>query len=113
MDKIIDFLRFIKSILAYFSNLEIFGFHIDMFLHFIISFILILILLTRFTIKRSIIVVGSLLLLKELLDVFAKSRLEYIRPPTIDFILDIFFGFLGIGLAVFIYRKNMSKIKYL
>jgi hypothetical protein len=113
MDKIIDFLRFIKSILAYFSNLQIFGLHIDLFLHFIVSFILIFILVTRFTLKKSIILVVVLLFLKELLDVFAKSRLEYIRPPTIDFILDILSGCLGIGLAVIIYQKKMNKPRYL
>lgn len=95
----IDFLRRIRSFFSYFSELELFGVPLDLPFHFAVGFAGFLLLRPWLGVKRSAISLGALMLAKELADVFAKSRLEYIRPPTLDFVLDLVFGLLGISAA--------------
>jgi len=96
--------------MSFFSQLQIWGFHVDFVLHFIVSFFLILILQLRFSMKKSIWIVIALQILKELADIFAKSRIEYIRPPTLDLIVDLSFGGLGI-LAGYLWVNWREKRK--
>ena len=105
----LDFLRAIRSIITKVSSAKILGIHVDLLLHFLFSFLLILILHKKFSLKSSIVIVSVLLVLKELGDIFIKSRLEYIRPPALDLPLDLFSGFCGILLAYLLIKKKGNK----
>jgi hypothetical protein len=97
---VIDALRTIKRFVYRTSSVEIFGIHIDVVLHFIVAFGLVVLLAKFLSAKKSVIIALALVALKELADVFLKSRIEYIRPPTIDALVDIGFGILGITLGM-------------
>jgi hypothetical protein len=50
------------------------------------------------------------MILKEAVDVFAKSRAEYIRPPQIDGLVDMVSGIIGVGLAVWIWKARRKRV---
>ncbi len=111
MGKIIELLRTARELLYKFSAIEVFGIHIDTTLHLIFTFILFFIFKRFTSVKKSIILIISLQILKEIFDLFAKSRIEYIRPPTVDLLYDLIFGFIGLFLALLISGNLRIKRK--
>ena len=85
---------------------------IDMPLHFLVTFVLFFLLRHWLSNSLSIVIVVAAILFKEVVDVFAKSRVEYIRPPALDASGDLLFGLLGLLLAYFVFnrrRENAEK----
>jgi len=94
--------------MEFFGEMNINGFPLDWVFHLIVAFLLMLILTKFITPKKSLLIVCFLIVLKEVVDIFGKSRLEYIVPPEIDTPKDIIAGLLGIFLY-FKYRKFTDK----
>lgn len=105
----IDFLRQLKYLLAEISSFKIFGFHIDFFLHFFIGGLLFYILQRKYSAKTSLIFTLAFMVLKEIVDLFLKSRLEYVRPPGLDVLGDFLSGLAGIGLVTFLKYYKLTN----
>jgi hypothetical protein len=56
--------------------------------------------------KRVIMLGVGLLITKELFDVFAKTRLEYIRPPEADIAIDLASGLVGIAIGLWLAKRR-------
>ncbi len=93
-----DIGRGIKHILGFFGQMNIKGFPLDWVFHLILAFLLMYLLNRFISIKKSVVIVLFLIIFKEIVDVFGKSRIEYIVPPSIDTPKDIIAGLLGIYL---------------
>jgi mannose/fructose/N-acetylgalactosamine-specific phosphotransferase system component IIC len=91
------------------SSIQVFGFQIDSALHFIVGFAMIFILHRFLSIKKTLYVSFGLIALKEIVDVFAKTRAEYIRPPALDAFYDVVFGVIGVLLAVWMIRRREAR----
>jgi hypothetical protein len=108
--ELINILKFIRNFMEFFGEMNINGFPLDWVFHLIVAFLLMLILTKFITPKKSLLIVCFLIILKEVVDIFGKSRLEYIVPPAIDMPKDIIAGLLGIFLY-FKHRKYKKKRK--
>jgi hypothetical protein len=107
---LLDLLRFIRDCMGYLGELNIRGFPLDWVFHFIFAFLLMLLLNKFLSIKKCIWIVCFLIVLKEVVDVFGKSRLDYIVPPEIDLPKDILAGLAGL-LLYLKYHKHSLKQK--
>lgn len=107
---ILHFLRFIRSCFGFFGEMNIHGFPLDWVFHLIGAFLLMLLLTKFISIKKSLWIVCFSMALKEVVDIFAKSRAEYIVPPSIDMPKDIIGGLAGIYFY-FKYHQHLSKKK--
>jgi len=112
---IIDFLRRIRDIVNSIGQIQIFGFHVDVMLHFFVAFILTFVLRRWFNVRKTSLTIIILIISKEIFDIFAKSKIDYIRPPGLDIFYDIVAGlagiFLGIVIASFFSSGNLVKKK--
>jgi len=105
----LDLLRSGREILAQFSTMQVFGIPVDWFFH-LVGATVIFFFATRFiSLKKSLWLTIGLLVGKEVFDVFAKTRLEYIRPPTVDLALDMTAGLAGIG-AGYLLAKRYPRL---
>jgi len=87
------------------SAVHVFGVPIDWFLH-LVGAILIVFAASRFWARGRVVWVAlGMILAKELFDVFAKTRAEYIRPPTLDLAFDLTAGLAGLGIGWFLARR--------
>ena len=112
MNTIIETLRAIRGLFYEFSAYELWGMPIDMPLHFFVTFVLFFLFRHWLSNSLSIVIVVAAIFLKEVVDVFAKSRVEYIRPPALDASGDLLFGLLGLLLAYYVFnrrRENAEK----
>ena len=101
----LDLLHEARSLMYEISAVSVMGVPIDWFLH-LIGAILIVFAASRFwALGRVVRLALALILAKELFDVFAKTRAEYIRPPTADLALDLTAGLAGIGIGWFLARR--------
>jgi hypothetical protein len=105
----IDFLRSVKRGFYAVSSYQIGGFQIDTALHFIIGCVMILVLCRFFSRKKSLSIAFGLIILKEVVDVFAKSRADYIRPPHLDLLFDVAAGTLGVLAGLWILKRRREK----
>lgn len=101
----LDILRSIRGFVNYFSEMEILGIHIDWFFHLTGVAILVFATSKFLRPRRTIQIAVAVILSKEIVDIFAKSRLEYIRPPTLDILFDLTAGFLGIALGAWVTKR--------
>jgi hypothetical protein len=106
----LEFLRFIRSCMTFFSEMNIRGFPLDWVFHLAFAFFLMLLLTKFISIRKSIWIVCFLIILKEVVDFFGKSRTDYIVPPSIDLPKDILAGLAGLFLYLK-YHKHMIKKK--
>lgn len=99
---VLDFLRFCRKILYSAGHVQVLGFHIDFLLHFAVAFLLAFVLRRWLNPKKTALLVILLIAAKELVDILAKSRIEYIRPPGLDLAMDVTAGAVGLwfGLAL-------------
>ncbi|MEZ4388098.1 MAG: hypothetical protein R3D98_11080 [Candidatus Krumholzibacteriia bacterium] len=101
----LDVLRAVRNFLNRFSEMSVLGVHIDWVFHLtgaaVIMFALTRVLSRTWALRLTI----AVLVLKELVDVFAKSRAEYIRPPGLDLAFDLTSGLAGIGLGYLAARR--------
>ncbi|HPF36318.1 MAG TPA: hypothetical protein P5571_12330 [Candidatus Krumholzibacteria bacterium] len=104
-ERILDVARFVKNILNRFSTAEVAGVPIDWFFH-LCGAMLIAWVASAFLPRKRVLQVGvALILAKELFDVFAKTRMEYIRPPEADIALDIASGVAGLFLGFWLAKR--------
>ncbi len=106
---ILNFLRFIRSCLSWLGEMNIRGFPLDWVFHLIFAFLLMLFFAKIFSKKKSIWIVCFFIILKEVLDIFGKSRIEYIVAPEIDLPKDIIAGLMGIYIYLKCHRFLMKK----
>lgn len=100
-----DLARSIKSFFARFSAMEVLGVPIDWFFH-LAGIAVVVVVSLRFFPRRIVARLALVLIVfKELFDVFAKTRVEYIRPPGIDLLFDVTSGLIGLGLGLWIAKK--------
>lgn len=97
---VLDFLRFFRNILYSAGRVQVFGLYIDFLLHLAIAFVLAFLLRRWLNPRKTSLLIILLIAVKELVDIFAKSRIEYIRPPGLDLILDVIAGLAGICLGL-------------
>ncbi len=101
----LDFLREARSLMYEISAVEVMGVPIDWFFH-LVGAALIFFVASRFwPTKRVLRLTLLLLVAKEVFDIFAKTRVEYIRPPTHDLALDMTAGLVGIGVGWWLARR--------
>jgi len=106
---VLDFLRRVKEFLNDFSEMRVLGVPMDWFFHFVGAGIVFLVAARLLSLRRALLLTCGLLLGKELFDVFAKTRLEYIRSPTADLAVDLSAGAAGIAAGYFLARRIRSK----
>lgn len=105
-ERILDAARWGKGILERFSTAEVLGVPIDWFFHLTFA-ALIAWVAAAFLPRRRVVQLGVALIVgKELFDVFAKTRLEYIRPPEADIALDLASGLAGLFLGLWLARRR-------
>jgi len=101
----LDFLREARSLMYEISAVHVFGIPVDWFFH-LVGAILIVFTASRFwALGRVVRLALGLILAKELFDIFAKTRAEYIRPPTADLAFDLTAGLAGLGIGWFLARR--------
>jgi len=101
----LDFARSVRNLMDRLSSMTVMGVHVDWFFH-MFGAAVIVIMASRF-LSRRIVLWGTIALLigKELFDVFAKTRAEYIRPPGIDLIFDLTSGLVGLALGLYLVKR--------
>jgi hypothetical protein len=86
--------------------MRVLGIHVDWFFHLTGALLAVLVAARFLSLRRSLQVAIGLLVSKEIFDVFAKTRLEYIRPPTLDLAVDMSSGGAGILIAYLLLRRR-------
>lgn len=105
----LEFLRQIRGLFNRFSTMEVFGVHIDWFFH-LTGAALIVFVARRFLPERRVVLLTlGLLVAKEVFDVFAKTRLEYIRAPGLDLLFDMTAGLAGLALGLWLARRRNRR----
>ena len=94
-----DLLREARGLIHRIGCGQVLGVPIDWLLH-LGGAALIVFCLGRFmALWRAVGLTVALLIAKETFDIFAKTRAEYIRPPTLDLAADLAAGLSGIALG--------------
>ena len=81
------------------SNIHVGGYQIDTGLHLVVGFCLVVLLSQFVSLKKSVSATLGLILLKELVDLFAKPRMYRMAPLHMDLVYDVISGILGVCLA--------------
>lgn len=104
-ERILDAARAVKGFFNWFSTAQIAGVPIDWVFHLGVATLIAWIAAAFLPRKRVWQLGVALVLTKELFDVFAKTRLEYIRPPGADITLDVACGVAGLFLGLWLARR--------
>ncbi len=103
---ILDVARWGKGLFNTFSQATLFGMPLDWVFH-LLGAILITWVASVYLARKRVIILGvGLLILKELLDIFAKTRLEYIRAPEADIALDLASGLVGLAIGLWLAKHR-------
>lgn len=102
----LEFLRQIRGLFNRFSAMEVFGVHIDWVFHLIGAAAIVFVARRYLAERRVVLLTIGLLVAKELFDVFAKTRLEYIRAPGLDLLFDMTAGLVGLALGLWLARRR-------
>ena len=105
----LDFLRELRGLLNYFSEMSVLGVHIDWFFHLTGVAFLVTLAAQFLEIHKAVKLAVAAIVLKEVVDIFAKSRVEYIRPPGLDILFDLTAGILGLFLGVWLAKLIRQK----
>lgn len=106
---IIDLLRLCRKALYTIGHAQVFGFHIDFLVHFLVASVLAFVLRRWISVRKTFLLIVVLMTAKELIDILAKSRLEYIRPPGLDFLVDMAAGLIGLCLGLILAPRFPAK----
>ncbi len=108
----LELLRTMRNALYDLSSIQVYGVGIDGLLHLVFAFAAIIVLHRYLGLRKSVYIAAALIVLKEVVDIFAKSSVEYIRPPALDFFMDIGFGCAGVVLAIlYLNRQSLGNAK--
>lgn len=105
----LDLAREIRSLLFSVGAVEVLGMPIDWLLHLVGGALIVLIGARFFDLGRVVRLGASLLMAKELFDVLAKTRAEYIRPPTLDVAVDLAAGLGGIAVGYCLVKTRGAR----
>ncbi len=101
----LDLARSVRGFMNRFSTMEVLGVPIDWFFHMVGAAVFVLAASRFLAMKTVVRLTLALLVGKELFDVFAKTRIEYIRAPGLDLLFDMTAGLAGLGLGWWIARR--------
>jgi outer membrane receptor protein involved in Fe transport len=97
------------------SSTRIYGFELDVALHFLVGAIIFASVARYWGNRSACWSLAAAIFLKEIIDVFAKSNVDYVQVPGAagwrDIVEDVFFSALG-GLAVWLlqrWRQSRSR----
>ena len=105
MEAILDILRRLRNLMNALSTAAVGGVHVDWLFHLLGAAGLVLLLSRRWDPRRAVRWTAGLIVAKELFDLLAKTRLEYIRPPTLDLASDLTAGTVGLAAGVLAARR--------
>lgn len=108
----LDFLRSIRDKMNQFSKAEVLGLPMDWFFHLVGMIVFVFVVSRVLSVKKTIVLGFALMIAKEVVDVFAKSRLEYIRPPTVDLVFDLTAGLVGLGLGYLLAHRYPNVFRF-
>ena len=105
-ERILDMARGGRNLVNNFSEATLFGVHIDWFFHLVGAALITWTASVFLTRKRVIMLGVGVIVAKELFDVFAKTRLEYIRAPGADIAMDLASGLVGLAIGLWIAKRR-------
>ncbi|MDO9694864.1 MAG: hypothetical protein Q7W56_09035 [Candidatus Latescibacteria bacterium] len=105
MEWVLDVLREIRGGMEYFSRMRVLGVPVDWFFHLVFAAAIAWGASRLLPLRRVVLLAVALIVGKELFDIFAKTRVEYIRPPGADLALDITAGLAGLALGCWLARR--------
>ena len=112
LESLLDAARWARHTLYKISTTRFFGIDVDLVLHFGLGALIYSWAERRIGGRRAALLLGGLILAKEIADLFLKSSIQYIQRPTwpmvLDIVTDILTGVAG-GLAVHLFRRLRSK----
>ena len=107
-DQMINLARWFRREFYEFSSMKLFGFEIDNGLHFVVGAAIFAIVAKRWGNRVACWVLAFAIVLKEVIDLFAKSSVDYLQVPDAagwwDIAGDVLFSALG-GLTVWLLQK--------
>jgi hypothetical protein len=103
-----EFLSRARDDFYYFSSIEIYGFPLDILLHFIGGAIIYYFCIKKYAESKSFLILTGFILFKELVDVFAHSELRYIQNPKMDTFWDVVASYAG-GAVVYLAMLRKRK----
>ena len=101
----LDLLREARSLMYQFSAMTVFGVPVDWVFHLLGAVLIVFVASRLWPLRWAVRLTLGLILSKELFDVFAKTRVEYIRPPTQDLAFDLTAGLAGLALGWWLARR--------
>ncbi len=105
IETLIGIARAVRSTMYRVSSSHILGVDFDIVLHFVVSLVIFAWAERRYGVKRAAWILAVLIIAKEIVDIFLKSQLAYIRRPTppmvIDIVTDVLTGLAG-GLTMWL-----------
>ena len=112
IETLLELARWALLTLYKISATRFFGIDVDIVLHFAFGALIYSWAERRMGGRRAALLLGGLILAKEIADLFLKSSIQYIKRPTwpmmLDIVTDILTGVAG-GLAVYVVRRLRSK----
>jgi hypothetical protein len=105
VEQVLNVLRDIRAGFEFFSRMRVLGIPVDWFFHLVFAAVIVWVTARFLPMRRVIQLAVGLILAKELFDIFAKTRAEYIRPPGADLALDITAGLAGVALGWYLARR--------
>lgn len=112
MDTLLDIARAIRRWQYDLTSTRVLGVELDVPAHFVIAFAIFAVAKRRLSTWRATYVLATAVVAKELVDLFLKSKLEYITTPTFDTLVDVFadisMGVLG-GLAAWWWNRFHAR----
>ncbi len=101
--------REIRGLMYSVGAAEVLGMPIDWLLHLAGGLLIVFFGSRYFELGRVVRLTASLLLAKELFDVLGKTRVEYIRPPTLDVAVDLTAGLCGIAAGYYLAKRHPPR----
>jgi hypothetical protein len=112
LETLLNFARWLRWSIYQLSSARILGVDVDLVLHFGLGALIFAVAERRLGASRAATLLATLILLKEIADLFLKSQLRYITRPTpavvVDIVTDVVTGMAG-GLAVWLIRWRARR----
>jgi hypothetical protein len=109
VETLIDIARTMRMLLYRLSSARVLGIDVDIVLHLGVAFVVFRWAGRRFGARRAVWLTAGLIVAKEIVDLFLKSQLRYIRRPTpamlLDIVTDVITGVAGALLAWLLQRR--------
>jgi hypothetical protein len=111
LETLLQIARWSRAALYRLSTARVLGIDVDIVLHFGFGALIYAWAERRMGSRRAALLLGGLILSKEIADLFLKSSIRYITKPSLpmilDIVTDIITGIAG-GLAAHLYRRGQK-----